>query len=118
MLLNGVNGSLSLIVECETQAVKVADSRRIGEVTSEADQSDISNRNLVGSSSSSNATDVGDCVGKNIRESASVESINSLRHEVGELQLEVRKLKTTVAASSQTGSGCELCCLYVQVHAM
>ena len=103
MLLNGVNGSLSLIVECKTQAVKVADSGRTGVVTSEADQSDISNRNLVGSSSSSNATDVGDCVGKNIRESAIVESINSLRREVGELRLEVRKLKTTGAASSQTG---------------
>ena len=69
MLLSGVNGSLSLIVESETQAVKVADSERIGVATSEADQSDISNRNLVGSSSSSNATYVGDCVGKNIRES-------------------------------------------------
>ena len=55
-----------MIVESEIQAVKFADSGRIGVVTSEADQSDISNRNLVGSSSSSNATDVGDCVGKNI----------------------------------------------------
>ena len=48
MLLSGVNGSLSLIVESETQAVKVADSGRIGVATSEADQSDISNRDLVG----------------------------------------------------------------------
>ena len=105
-----------MIVESETQAVKFVDSGRIGVATSEADQSDISNRNLVGSSSSSNTIDVGDCVGKNIHESAIVESINSLRREVGELRLEVRKLKTTGAASSQTGSGSELCCLYVQVQ--
>ena len=44
-----------------------------------------------------------------------MESINSLRREVGLLQSEVRKLKTGVA-SSQTGSGCELCCLYVRVQ--
>ena len=58
MVLIGV--LISLTVECETQAVKVADSGRFGVATSEADQSDISDRNLVGSSSSSNATNVGD----------------------------------------------------------
>ena len=40
------------MLECETHALKDADAGRISAATSETD---ISNRNLVGSSSSSNA---------------------------------------------------------------
>ena len=54
-------------------------------------------------------------MGKSVFESAVVESINSLRREVGELRSQVLNLKTMGAPSSQTGSGCKWCCLYVRV---
>ena len=54
---------------------------------------------------------------RKVFESGVLESINSLRHEVGELRSELRTLKSAGVASSPAASVSKSCCLYLRVQA-
>ena len=86
---HGVNESLSLNLEGEIR-MDVAVAGELAAVVSEQCAFD----SIAGG-------DARDCVDKSVFESAVVESINSLRQQVGELRSVVRNLKTTGAALSQ-----------------